>query len=250
MEELNTLRAILRNSEDYPPAKSARTSREPPNDEHGRMELPPSSFVLQVLGTLKGYHREERILHLPPVEAQRARRLFWSIFMFDKNLSLRLGRAPTIQDYDVDVKQCGPSQDPSDLPWDQVFAALIELSRLQAQIYQLLYSPSSNALDTKNRQAMIEDLKANLSDWYDGWKQIDTSNAHCKEILSSVLGPSEVTYYSVLTILHRSANLSNSVQDIVPDCFEAARQGLHAHLARWPHTISAGMPVTSLYGVW
>ncbi|RSL41279.1 hypothetical protein CEP54_015874 [Fusarium duplospermum] len=62
-----------------------------------------------------GYHREERIVHLPPIEAQRARRLFWTIFMFDKNLSLRLGRAPIIQDYNVDVKQCVSSQDTSDL---------------------------------------------------------------------------------------------------------------------------------------
>ncbi|RTE73794.1 hypothetical protein BHE90_011770 [Fusarium euwallaceae] len=197
-----------------------------------------------------GYHREERIVHLPSIEAQRARRLFWTIFMFDKNLSLRLGRAPIIQDYDVDVKHCVSSQDPRDLPWDHAFAAFIEFSRLQAQIYQLLYSPSSNTLDTTKRQVLIEDLKTSLSRWHDGWKQIDTSNAHRKDILSSILEPNEVAYYSVLTILYRGAKLSNSVQDIIPECFDAARQGLRAHLARWPHTISAGMPATSLYGIW
>ncbi|WAO85963.1 Fungal-trans domain-containing protein [Fusarium falciforme] len=374
MEEVTTLRAILQNSDSTP--KPPRMPREPSNHKHTRMELPPSSFILQVLGTLKetrsllflfyavqdlwqveelcrriyfpleplsaseltlfngmffvilgdlmnqthdglddeevkkfhsichenfqsgyetyevvtgptyqhtlilsiafinaqmegnlalhasltaiaarhclalGYHREERIAHLPPIEAQRARRLFWSIFIFDKTLSLRLGRAPIIQDYDVDVKQCGFSQDPGDLPWDQAFAAFIEFSCLQAQIYQLLYSPSSNTLDTTKRQMLIDDLKISLSRWHDGWKQIDASNAHRKDILSSILEPSEVAYYSVLTILYRGAKLSNSVQDIIPDCFDAAREGLRAHLARWPHTISAGMSATSLYGIW
>lgn len=134
--------------------------------------------------------------------------------------------------------------------WDQAFAAFIEFSRLQAQIYQLLYSPSSNTLDTTKRQILIEDLKISLSHWHDGWQQIDASNAHRKDILSSILEPNEVAYYSVLTILYRGAKLSNSVHDIVPECFDAARQGLRAHLARWPHTISAGMPATSLYGIW
>lgn len=195
-----------------------------------------------------GYHREERMMHLSPVEAQRARRLFWRIFIFDKNLSLRLGRAPIIQDYDVDVKQWILSQDPGDSPWDQIFTALVEFSRIQAQIYQLLYSPSSNSLDASKRQSLIDHLSTSLTRWRDRWQRIDASKAYCRETMTSILEPTEVTYYSVLTILHRGANLSNSAKDIVPACFEAAQQGLRAHLSLWPHNTS--IHATRHYGIW
>ncbi|KAH7148222.1 fungal-specific transcription factor domain-containing protein [Dactylonectria macrodidyma] len=374
LEEVAILRAILRNPENSPTMRPGRSLHELPNDDLKRMELPPSNFVIQVLGILKdtksllflfhavqdqsqveelcrriyfpleplsaselilfngmfsvilsdlmnhthenldeeevrrfqsvcqenfesayetyevvtsptyqhtlalsialiqaqmegnlalhatltsvaarhclalGYHREERMMNLSSVEAQRARRLFWRIFIFDKNLSLRLGRAPIIQDYDVDVKQWIPSQDPGDSPWDQVFAAFVEFSRISAQIYQKLYSPSSNRLEASKRQALVDDLSATLSRWHEGWQQIDASKAYCREIFTTILEPAEVTYYSVLTILYRGMNLSNSVQDIVPACFEAAQQGLRAFLKLWPHNKS--VPATHHYGIW
>ncbi|KAH8721715.1 fungal-specific transcription factor domain-containing protein [Ilyonectria robusta] len=376
MEEVATLRNILRNPE-YPAAiRAVSTSREHRNNDITRMELPPSNFVLQVLGVLKdtqsllflfhavhdrsqveelcrrvhfpleplsageltlfngiflvilgdlkiqkhsslseedvnrfydicqenfqagietyetamipsyhhtlalsialinaqiegnlalhtslvsvaarhclalGYHREERMEHLPPVDAERCRRLFWRIYIFDKSLSLRLGRAPLIQDYDVDVKQWIASKETGSLPWEQIFASFVEFARIQAQVYERLYSPSSNKLDTAQRQTLIDDLSTQLSTWYSGWQQIDSTNAHCKEVFERLLEPTEVSYYSVLTILHRGATLSNSAQDIVPACFEAAQQGLRAHLTRWPRAISAGMTAMSYYGIW
>jgi hypothetical protein len=77
-----------------------------------------------------GYHREKRLLQLPSPKAERARRTFWHIYMADKNLSQRLGRASTIQDWDVDAKPCAISSDPRQAPWDLAFKSFIEMGRI------------------------------------------------------------------------------------------------------------------------
>ncbi|KAF2994024.1 hypothetical protein E8E14_001993 [Neopestalotiopsis sp. 37M] len=194
-----------------------------------------------------GYHREQKITRMPPKEAERARRLFWHIYIFDKNQSLRLGRAPVIQDFDIDVERPEHSEIRGLRPWSEVSTYMIEFSSLQARIYQLLYSPSAFNLDPIERQDIVSKLSAKLTQWYSGWCKIDGSAASRKEVFDITFLPMSVIYHSVLTLLLRGANASNAASDITPACFEAARSGLQAHLACYQEFASAGRMALSFY---
>ena len=50
-----------------------------------------------------GYHRAECIKYDDPRVARTKTLIFWQVYTLDKSLSLRLGRAGTIADYDVSI---------------------------------------------------------------------------------------------------------------------------------------------------
>lgn len=197
-----------------------------------------------------GYHREHKITRMPPKEAERARNLFWQVYIFDKNRSLRLGTAPVIQDFDIDTRRPVPSETRGLRPWEETTTYMIELSSLQARIYQSLYSPSANNLGPSERQDIVSQLAAKLTTWYGGWCQIDASEASRKEVFDITFLPVNVIYHSVLTLLHRGATASNAASDITQVCFEAARSGLQAHLACYQEFVSAGTMALSFYSSW
>jgi len=197
-----------------------------------------------------GYQREDVVSKMPHPETNRVRQLFWRIYIFDKNLSLRLGRAPIIQDYDVDLKYCSPPKLPGKVPWDAATVALIEFSRIQAHVYETLYSPASGRLSVEDRLDLANELSRKLSRWLGGWRSIDGSKADRHDAFEMTFGPTEVTYYSVLTLVHRGAASCNSALSVSLACFQAAQQGLRAHLDYYPRCVSAGGTAMSYYAVW
>ncbi|KEY63914.1 hypothetical protein S7711_10233 [Stachybotrys chartarum IBT 7711] len=197
-----------------------------------------------------GYHREERVSQLQPLEAERARRLFWHVYLFDKNLSSRLGRTSIIQDYDVDLSLCTVSEDPGREPWDSAFNSFVELSRIQGQIYESLYSAATRDLDVVERSQRVSRLESRLNQWYDTWSCIDVSVAYDRETFDSTFGPISVIYFSILTLCHRGATLSNSAHDIAPACYHAAHQGLKTHLAHCSRLAFSDPPQVSTYTLW
>ena len=50
-----------------------------------------------------GYHRADSMVKDSPETRGRKINLFWFLYTMDKGLCLRLGRASTIQDYDIAV---------------------------------------------------------------------------------------------------------------------------------------------------
>lgn len=109
-----------------------------------------------------GYHRELTYKSDSPVEAQRKRFLFWSIYGLDKSLSLILGRASFLQDYDIDVKHFEVSQDPLYTAWDQSTLIFTKLSTIQGQMYEQLYSPAAVRKTSAEREAIIESLSNSM----------------------------------------------------------------------------------------
>lgn len=92
-----------------------------------------------------------------PDEAERKQFLFWTVYIFDKSLSLRLGRSPTIQEYDItipDPARIGPGL----TPVRSFFALWVMASRLQGQIYEQLYSPQAVAQPDSVRQLRVQFL--------------------------------------------------------------------------------------------
>ncbi|KAH8679357.1 hypothetical protein BGZ61DRAFT_457083 [Ilyonectria robusta] len=178
-----------------------------------------------------GYHRESRLSLLPSLEAERARRLFWHIYTSDKSLCLRLGLPSTIPDYDIDARSCSISRNPSQAPWDIVVVKFAELSRIQGQIYESLFSAAARTLTVSQRHSTVSRLSVCLAQWHQEWTQIDSKDAYNKYLFTSTFGPVEVLYFSVLTLLHRGETSSNSADHISQACLDGAYQALRAHLA-------------------
>ena len=196
-----------------------------------------------------GYHREEGLQQFPPEEAETIRRIFWQIYISDKNLSLRLGKPSTIQDYDTDIRQVPISEDPNRAPWDRAFVACTNLSHLQGCLYEGLYSSAARKHTKEQRSEVVSVLAARLAQWYDDWLRIDSTAAFNRTLLERTFEPMHIIYYSVLTLLYRGETMSNSASEISPRCFEAARQGLRAHLDYYPKIVSSGSQVSS-YLLW
>lgn len=98
-----------------------------------------------------------------PREAQRKQFLFWNTYFIDKSLSLRLGRASTIQDWDVTVPML--SENPTNAtPLSPFISLWIATARCQGQIYELLYSPGSMEESDEVRRLRSQKLVFDLQD--------------------------------------------------------------------------------------
>lgn len=87
--------------------------------------------------------------------------LFWTNYYLDKSLSLRLGRASTIPDWDITTHRPTTS-DPHKEPVMAYFVLWVESARCQGNIYQLMYSPEAVAQPDHVRQARAQLLVDNL----------------------------------------------------------------------------------------
>ncbi|KAI1634654.1 hypothetical protein F4809DRAFT_651742 [Biscogniauxia mediterranea] len=95
-----------------------------------------------------GWHQAQTTAgDAPQTRADKAL-LFWCTYMLDKALSLRLGRAAVLQDYDISLApsvvaagvRVGAS---ASYPGPQVMALWIQHARVLGRIYERLYSPGA-----------------------------------------------------------------------------------------------------------
>ncbi|EGX90690.1 C6 transcription factor [Cordyceps militaris CM01] len=199
-----------------------------------------------------GYHRNDKG-QLSPEESHKRRLLFWHVYISELGLTLRLGRAAVIQEFDVDVPQLNISSDPRQAVWDTSLRLFTGFSRLQSKIYRKIYSPGAIvalAAEPSKRQARVATFAAELNQWYMEWHQIKSADAYYPMVHQHTFMAVDIIYYSVLTLLHRGSTSSNSPSDISPECFAAARQGLETHLHIFPSVLASGPGTVSYYGVW
>ena len=104
----------------------------------------------------------KRILGFRMRAYRNMRRLFWTIYSFDRNVSLLMGRASCLQDIEIDTSHQELSADPSARPWDKPFIMGIKMARHQGQIYSRLYSTAALAGDPAERAQHIRELATEL----------------------------------------------------------------------------------------
>ncbi|CEJ89795.1 hypothetical protein VHEMI05620 [[Torrubiella] hemipterigena] len=196
-----------------------------------------------------GYHRKPRP-NVPPAEAERRSRLFWHVYSSEASLTLRLGRASLIPDFDVDAPRLPMPSVESEVPWAKTLELFMSFSRLQSQIYSTLYSPASTMLDAERRKQYVDDLAMQMDRWRQNSLQIDFSKAKSRHIYELTFPANDVMYYSVLTLLYRGSTTSLAPKEISPQCFQAARSGLEAHLHSFPIAVAAGPMALHYYGIW
>lgn len=119
-----------------------------------------------------GYHRKASMKNCTQLEMDDKKHLFWTVYMFDKNMALNLGRTPNIQDYDIDMDMFGLSQNPGIRPWDEAAVAFIELSKLQGMMYEKLYSFAALNSSPEQRARSIEEILGHFNVWHYAWNQV------------------------------------------------------------------------------
>ncbi|KAJ5466061.1 hypothetical protein N7530_009848 [Penicillium desertorum] len=170
-------------------------------------------------------------------EPKQKRCLFWVIYCFEKNLSVRLGRSSFILDRDIEDPL------PEDLqtfnPHVTAYAyQIVRLAGLAGSIYEQLYSPQALGAseDVRTRRALELSLKlheyhAEARDANQLWAQA-TSNLHEKEQIQFTAASDEVLRLSILTLIYRAMPPDpGSRTTFGPECITSARCALEAHKA-------------------
>lgn len=131
--------------------------------------------------------------------SSNSRRLFWSVYMLEKEVSIFFGRASALQDADIDValpvfSRKGPVE-----RWDRLFEAGIKLARIQRRICNDLYSRKSLKLGQTERENKIHDTVQKAHHFYD-------NRVRCSLARSTVIEykAGEKRFYFVLFVLHDS----------------------------------------------
>ena len=111
-----------------------------------------------------GYHRVSTMVNDPPEIRERKVFLFWFIYMLDKSLSLRLGRAASIQDFDISLPLPTLSGNLKRDIWPRMHAMWIKLATIQGRMYEELYSPRAlkdGEVDrTRKARLIADDIEA------------------------------------------------------------------------------------------
>lgn len=124
-----------------------------------------------------GYHREMTYRSDTRRIAEQKRRIFWSLYIFDKNMSLLLGRASNIQDSEIDVQYPSLSTDPAQLPWDRWYLMAILLAKEQGRIYETQYSAAALKTSTAAREHHINELSVALQQWRTNLEQVSNRSS-------------------------------------------------------------------------
>ncbi|KAL2847210.1 fungal-specific transcription factor domain-containing protein [Aspergillus pseudoustus] len=196
------------------------------------------------------YHREATYRGLPSQKAEQIRRLFWTVYTFDKNMSLVLGRASFMQCVDIDAQYPTVSADPSLRAWDESFIMGIRLAEGQGRIFGGLYSPRTMIKDRSGREQLISELAGAMETWYLELKQINAEGVNGPEVYSLSRGNWEILFYSTQTLLfHASSRVGGEVR-ISTQCFAAAQNSLRAHLDVFPRYQEAQLLSDADYCNW
>lgn len=131
-----------------------------------------------------GFHRLDSYKNDRPEDAQHKQFIFWSMYILEKGLSLRLGRCSTIQDYDITVPYPA-SDDPRRTAICDFTTTWAKAAKIQGEIYERLYCPEavaqSDAVRRSRMQTLVqslEELEAFTVDIYVR-HLIETSEAMC-----------------------------------------------------------------------
>ncbi|KAJ5665190.1 uncharacterized protein N7477_007638 [Penicillium maclennaniae] len=192
-----------------------------------------ASMAIQMCQTL-GYHRLSSMEHDSQEVQEKKQTVFWSAFTILNLLSLRLGRASPVPDYDIGV--------PSPLDtctgknaWKTVCALWTKQSMIEGKIYALLYSPAAlNQLESE-RVAHARQLATELQEViFEPFEQILASNlsTHMSAVDLMYLRSDKVSRLAILTLIYRAIPASpesGSSTIFIPECIETARASLEQH---------------------
>ncbi|KAH8645769.1 fungal-specific transcription factor domain-containing protein [Xylariales sp. PMI_506] len=122
-------------------------------------------------------HCSDVARHFTAEEAEQRSRVFWVLYIIDRDLSMRTKTPPALADDDIDM----PSLPTASASLDDVgvirirdgrselniFRLNADLGAVQGRVYRLLYAGSSARISSTERRKRVADLQVALDDWYE-----------------------------------------------------------------------------------
>ncbi|KPM42195.1 hypothetical protein AK830_g4308 [Neonectria ditissima] len=173
-----------------------------PNPEPASMLVAAALRLAQAINL----HRECSDPTLTESQAEIRRRVFWKVYVLDKDISLRTGRPFSQDDEDMDVRlPSNTSIEPRNV---DLFNYRIGLAVIQGQVYKQLYSIRAGRQAETQRAIAAQELDSLLSYWKSN-AQLDspedpTMSPGCQmagEIIHKVV--LRLTYIHCLTMIDR-----------------------------------------------
>ncbi|KAI0391910.1 fungal-specific transcription factor domain protein [Xylariaceae sp. FL0594] len=187
-----------------------------------------------------GYHQISSMKDDPPqIRADKAL-LFWCTYMLDKALSLRLGRASVLQDYDISLPHVTPDARAA-YPGKEVLTLWIKHARVMGRIFERLYSPGAlrqqpHAATEQVRLLAAEQLElmAETRKLLDEFK--DARDAEGR-MFALTLKSDEVSYLQTLTLTYRALPPTGTgtgtgtgrSRTFADECIDAARASMRCY---------------------
>ncbi|RPB08074.1 hypothetical protein P167DRAFT_539588 [Morchella conica CCBAS932] len=156
-------------------------------------------------------------------ELQERRCIFWNVYVLDKCLSLTFGRSTCLPDFDCDTEL---PEDDGTSPYFKNFLALIQLAKIQSNIYVRLYSASAARMTDEERDNNIATLDLELRNWWAEKKAIFfTPETGASDKPLDVFSRLELrfSYLCSLTLVHRTARPGAASERV---CLESARESI------------------------
>ncbi|KAI0182692.1 fungal-specific transcription factor domain protein [Xylaria flabelliformis] len=181
-----------------------------------------------------GYHQIHSMEDdMPQTKADKSL-LFWCTYMLDKALSLRLGRASVLQDYDISLPHVTPDAKAA-YPGKEVITLWIQHARVLGRIYERLYSPGALRQPESARIEQVGILAAEQQ------RLMASTVALLNEFSSAVEGEArmffltlksdEVSFLSSLSLTYRALPPNGpQSRTFSTECVESARAAIASHL--------------------
>ncbi|KAK4234338.1 fungal-specific transcription factor [Achaetomium macrosporum] len=170
----------------------------------------------------------------PEHRAQKIK-MFWIIYIYEKALSLRLGRSSTIRDGDVTVPL--PMMDSrSEVANLAQMKKWVEFARLQGMVYDQIYSPAAliqpQAIRVARARHLASELQAHTT-------KITADDRRYKDAMRQAIGVkffdafdhiTSVSHLSLFCLLYRAIPPEPSDGTVFgKDCIASAREALEEH---------------------
>ncbi|KAF4508921.1 hypothetical protein G6O67_005242 [Ophiocordyceps sinensis] len=202
-----------------------------------------------------GYHRSETLKHDPPSVSKLKRILFWHVYTLDKGLGLRLGRAPVINECDIDIPRVFEF-DSWGLESCTIPTLWVKISHLQSRIYEQLYSPAALACPqaelVARARVLAEDCRKLEVESEDSREQVYNylKAVNSSEIVDVFLRGDEVQFQVTLTLVYRVIPApEGSISRFCDECLEVARKAMQVH-QRYAEFTNLGSYFRSIYVHW
>ncbi|KAJ5672818.1 transcriptional regulator family: Fungal Specific TF [Penicillium longicatenatum] len=190
-----------------------------------------ASTAIHMCQTL-GYHRISS-MESDPSEVQKEKQcLFWSVYTILNMMSLRLGRASVIQDFDISLPS--PFETfPSDNVWGHVNALWTRQAMLQNKVYTTLYSPAAlnqpESVRLSHARSLAGEMNATI---IEPFELMMSSDLGLCEVDILYLQCDKVSRLAMLTLIYRAIPApagTGSSSTFIPECVETARAALEHH---------------------
>ncbi|KAF9885406.1 hypothetical protein FE257_012928 [Aspergillus nanangensis] len=155
--------------------------------------------------------------------------LFWSVYCLEKALTLRVGRASSIPDYDISIPASSPVFGNVE-PWNSMYTAWVIIAGIQGKVYELLYSHKALNQPEEQRARYVHQLGAELERTVIDPYEKTMNQLELAGYDQFYVKADQVSQLSLKTLIYRAMPPQADTPGTFPiECITAARDAIEAH---------------------